>query len=74
MLYIFLMMFDDMWSRCRVYVLVVAMEPLRVYVYNEGLVRFATQKYTLASTAKNAHLTNFRHGSTFSDFEMLEEE
>jgi tubulin polyglutamylase TTLL4 len=31
----------------RVYVLVSCYDPLRVYMYNDGLVRFATEKYTL---------------------------
>lgn len=46
----------------RVYVLVSSFDPLRVYVYNEGLVRFATEKYTLNPTdlkKRFVHLTNF---------------
>lgn len=46
----------------RVYVLVTSFDPLRVYVFNEGLVRFATEKYV--SDPKNIsntymHLTNY---------------
>ena len=44
----------------RVYVLVTSFCPLQVYVYNEGLVRFATEKYSLNSLDKKfVHLTNF---------------
>eukprot|EP00658_Telonema_sp_P-2_P019671 TRINITY_DN1775_c0_g1_i3.p1 TRINITY_DN1775_c0_g1~~TRINITY_DN1775_c0_g1_i3.p1 ORF type:complete len:349 (-),score=95.25 TRINITY_DN1775_c0_g1_i3:272-1318(-) len=41
----------------RVYVLVVSMSPLRMYVYEEGLVRFATSQYS--SSCKTAQLTNY---------------
>lgn len=47
----------------RVYTLVTSMDPLRVYVYNEGLVRCATQRYYEPSemnlNQKFMHLTNY---------------
>lgn len=46
----------------RVYVLVSSYDPLRIYVYNDGLVRFATEKYTLNPNdlkKRYIHLTNF---------------
>jgi|LauGreDrversion4_2_1035121.scaffolds.fasta_scaffold151436_2 tubulin polyglutamylase TTLL4 len=46
----------------RVYVLVTCFDPLKVYVYNDGLVRFATEKYTLNPDdlkKRFIHLTNF---------------
>lgn len=46
----------------RVYVLVTQFCPLKVYIYNDGLVRFATEKYTMdpkQMSQKYVHLTNF---------------
>ena len=47
----------------RVYVVVTCYDPLRVYVYREGLVRFASEKYQLDQIEKEediyAHLTNY---------------
>jgi len=46
----------------RVYVLVTSYDPLRIYVYNDGLVRFATEKYNVDNKdlkKKFIHLTNF---------------
>lgn len=46
----------------RIYIVVTCFEPLKVYMFSEGLVRLATQPY---STAKGSlkkrfiHLTNF---------------
>jgi tubulin polyglutamylase TTLL4 len=46
----------------RVYVLVTNYDPLTVYMYNDGLARFATGKYTLDESSfedKFVHLTNY---------------
>ena len=46
----------------RIYVLISSFDPLRIYMYNDGLVRFATEKYTLQKkdlSKKYVHLTNF---------------
>lgn len=46
----------------RVYVIVTSFNPLTVYIYNDGLVRFATEKYNLDPeniNQKFVHLTNF---------------
>ena len=46
----------------RVYVLVSSFNPLKVYIYNDGLVRFATEKYSNDNknlNKKYVHLTNF---------------
>ena len=47
----------------RIYVAVTSINPLRVYVYEDGLTRFATEKYHLNSVTNHAtnkyiHLTN----------------
>ena len=47
----------------RVYALVTCVDPLTVYVYDEGIARFATVKYEAPNaenvTARNMHLTNY---------------
>jgi tubulin polyglutamylase TTLL6/13 len=54
---------DGLKFDLRVYVLVYGVDPLRVFVYNEGLARFATEPYT--GPYKNnldnlyMHLTNY---------------
>ena len=48
----------------RFYVAITSINPLRIYLYKDGLVRFATQKYNLKRNAdlrsqKYVHLTNY---------------
>ena len=53
---------NDLKYDLRVYVLVTSYNPMRVYMYTDGLVRFATEKYNLDPkniNQKFVHLTNF---------------
>jgi len=45
----------------RLYVLVTSFDPLKIYIYQEGLVRFASEPYNLSNIKQNAyaHLTNY---------------
>lgn len=45
----------------RIYVLVTSYEPLRVYMFKEGLARFATEAFSTSSNKKSRfiHLTNY---------------
>ena len=46
----------------RIYALVTSFDPLKVYLFKEGLARFATKKYTnnpSASEKQYIHLTNY---------------
>ncbi|KAK2114713.1 putative tubulin polyglutamylase ttll2 [Saguinus oedipus] len=46
-------------SDLRIYVCVTGFKPLTIYVYEEGLVRFATEKFDLSNLQNDyAHLTN----------------
>jgi hypothetical protein len=53
---------DGLKYDLRIYVLVTSYDPLKVYLFKEGLVRFATEKYTnnIQSLKKRfVHLTNY---------------
>lgn len=46
----------------RIYVVVISYDPLKVYVFQDGLVRFATVKYSTSSKSlkkRHMHLTNY---------------
>lgn len=57
----------------RIYTLITSCDPLRVFVYNEGLARFATAKYKEPNSVNASnmfmHLTNYsvnKHSRTYS--------
>jgi len=55
----------------RLYVLVTCVSPLRIFLYNNGLARFATKKYNLAggNIGDNfVHLTNYSINKMSEDF------
>lgn len=45
----------------RIYVLITSFDPWRIYIFNEGLVRFASDAYSpiINKSNKYAHLTNY---------------
>lgn len=43
----------------RIYVAVTSFDPLRVYVFKEGLARFASEQYSNKTENKFQHLTNY---------------
>jgi len=61
----------------RIYVLVTSCDPLRIFVYGDGLVRFATVKYSepVNSNLDNLylHLTNYSINKSSDDFVRDEE-
>lgn len=57
----------------RVYTLITSCDPLRIYIYNEGLVRFATSRYKEPNSVNISnvfmHLTNYtvnKHSRTYN--------
>jgi tubulin polyglutamylase TTLL4 len=56
----------------RVYVVVTSFMPLRVYVFYEGLARFASVDYSNDSRSKYIHLTNFSINKHHEGFKSLD--
>lgn len=56
----------------RIYVFLCGVDPLRIYMYNEGLSRFATEQYTSPNNNNLdnlfIHLTNYAINKTSSKF------
>jgi Tubulin-tyrosine ligase family len=66
------MLIDGFKFDLRVYVALTSINPLRIYIYEDGLARFATQKYKQNSTKqdKYVHLTNYslnKNSATFQN-------
>ena len=57
----------------RIYVVVTSFYPLRIYVYREGLARFATEKYDKNAAEKNlyVHLTNYSINKKNKEFKHV---
>lgn len=55
----------------RIYVAITSIDPMRIYIFEEGIARFATEPYSVSDasiTNKFVHLTNFsinKHSSNF---------
>lgn len=61
----------------RIYVLVTSFDPLRIYVYQEGLARFASETYNPKGSSRYAFLTNYsvnKRNSNFIQNETLEKD
>jgi tubulin polyglutamylase TTLL6/13 len=55
----------------RIYVLVTSSDPLKIFIYNEGLARFATERYSDSASVKDLfmHLTNYAINKKSSKFD-----
>ncbi|XP_017485280.1 PREDICTED: tubulin polyglutamylase TTLL13 isoform X1 [Rhagoletis zephyria] len=60
----------------RVYTLITSVDPLRIFVYNEGLARFATNKYVEPTTENSCdlfmHLTNYSVNKRSSQYDLCD--
>ena len=63
---------DDLKYDLRIYVLLYGISPMRIYIHDQGLARFATETYTApkASNLSNLymHLTNYSINKTNAAF------
>ncbi|KAL1770437.1 putative tubulin polyglutamylase TTLL2 [Sigmodon hispidus] len=58
----------------RIYVCVMGFKPLTIYVYREGLVRFATEKFDLGNLKDSyAHLTNSSINKSGASYQKIKE-
>jgi tubulin polyglutamylase TTLL5 len=54
------LLINDLKFDLRIYIAVTSMDPLRIYIYKEGMARFATEPYDLKNPRNRfVHLTNY---------------
>lgn len=59
----------------RIYVAVTSIDPLRLYIHKEGLVRFATETYDLNDPSNRfGHLTNYSLNKFAPNFQDLDQD
>lgn len=67
---------DNLKFDIRLYVLVTSVDPLRIYLFNDGLVRFATVEYSTPTEQNMAntyiHLTNYAINKNNENFKFNE--
>lgn len=62
-------LFNQIKYDLRIYVFVASYDPLTIFIYQDGLVRFATQKYSTRNRkSRFAHLTNFSVNKKATNF------
>lgn len=70
------LLFNQSKFDLRVYVLVTSFNPLRIYIYEDGLVRFASEKYTSNQESLSdpfVHLTNYSINKTNESYKSNNE-
>lgn len=71
------MLINDSKCDLRIYVYITSMDPLRLYIYDDGLVRFATVKYSTATrhlSNRFVHLTNYSVNKKNKNFQANADE
>jgi hypothetical protein len=67
------LLIDDLKFDLRVYVALTSINPLRIYMYEDGLVRFATHKYkpfvANGKQSQYTHLTNYSLNKFSANFQ-----
>jgi Tubulin-tyrosine ligase family. len=72
------LLIDGLKFDLRIYVLIKSISPLKIFIYREGMARFATQKYVKPSKENlndiYMHLTNYAVNKTNPEFQFFQEE
>ena len=59
----------------RIYIAVTSIDPLRIYIYKEGMARFATEPYDLKNPRNRfVHLTNYSLNKNAPNFKDMNED